>query len=447
MDPDWAPTLNFGGVPSESWIYTDGYVPTSATLQSIITLNITSTATLDLLLAGLLDNSTGGVNGTFQAVTNQVPSLGFYPSVLNTLANGPVLGQGLFKAPSNNAPPSPPAQSDSIWGFFTNAVTDVVQLVTDGVTVVESLVGIVWTATVAAFTYLDHLAIEAAAIGGTLLNRTAATLVSVGKEILNALNWMLEFLVNDVINPLLASVFGPVKSANAQYCESINFAFQAAYAAVEGGHPVSQAESAAIWNNIGGSTFALGEGVAVGVEVALGLLSAFSLGGGFLLPLLLNVAIQSLSYSLPGSFNLGQLLGLSLVSSAFVNETWNLTKVAGAPVAGDTEVFVTWVKADGFLLGIISAASLLGLAVAFRSLGLAGIISLVCVVVSLLLFWFYEENQSDIGLWALSIIFGADAAVLGALDIASDNNPLTRSVGTFGLVAGLASLGVNFALK
>jgi hypothetical protein len=54
---------NAGGVPGNPMLETPS--DAGAALQAVLTLNVSSQNELDLLLAAMLDNVTGGVNGTF----------------------------------------------------------------------------------------------------------------------------------------------------------------------------------------------------------------------------------------------------------------------------------------------------------------------------------------------------------------------------------------------
>ena len=135
---------NTGGLPSNPAVYSTVGAPPA--LQAIVTLNITSIATLDLLLAGLMDNTTGGVNGTFQSVTNQVAFLGLGAWVLGGLANATLVSQGVYGAPQyNKAPPS----AGGPWGAMWNAFS---AIVTNPLGTLLSVVGEVWTATLASQT-------------------------------------------------------------------------------------------------------------------------------------------------------------------------------------------------------------------------------------------------------------------------------------------------------
>ncbi|MHB1588705.1 MAG: IPT/TIG domain-containing protein, partial [Metallibacterium scheffleri] len=135
---------NTGGLGSDPGVYSTVGAPSA--LQSIVTMNLTNTTMFDLLLAGLIDNRSGGsegVNGTLQSVTDQVGFLGLDRVVVNAIANGTEPSDGLYGPPSSRFPAAPPA---SAWGAFWNAATS---LVRNPLGTVMSLADTVWNAATA----------------------------------------------------------------------------------------------------------------------------------------------------------------------------------------------------------------------------------------------------------------------------------------------------------
>ena len=387
------PSYNTGGLLSDPGLYSS--VPQPPALQSIFTLNITSTATLDLLLAALLTNTTAGVNGTFQPVTNQVSSLGFEPAVINALANAPIGGQGLFGPPPYN-PKS--TSGGGPWGDFVNAVTSIVTTVAGAV---MSLVNVVWTATVAAFTYLDHMAIEAAAIGGTLLSRTAATLVSVGKAIGNALNALLDYIVS-LVKAALASVIDPIVRAAASFDSTLGSAANATVADVNGGGGVTAAHALA-WGQAFDPIAILGVAVAFAITVALVILGPLDLGAGFIVPLILTIVPTFSQNLISGLASISSFTAqaVATLEDSFTNSLpkaeWEAVAGVAALTASSTDFFIALLTAAQkglteqiaatlalsiivdlavFAIGVVTWASHLG-AVAIAALVLAGIAAFV----------------------------------------------------------------------
>ena len=239
-----------------------------------------------VLSGGTLDNTTGGpyaVNGTLQSVTYQIGFLGLNGAVVNAISNATDPSDGLWGPPTAQAPHLQPS---GFLGEFWNAVTS---FVTNPLGTVLSAIYIVWNAATAAFTYLDHLTHEAIEAGGQVLSRAAATLVSIGKAILSALEKLLSWLVTE-LTALLNWGLGPFYSIEVSTAESL-------WSLVDP-HPSSVV--------IGGLTcplFELGQAVAMAAEIGLGILTALSIGGSFLVQLLvgmvLALGIQALASSIP----------------------------------------------------------------------------------------------------------------------------------------------------
>jgi IPT/TIG domain len=280
---------NAGGLPSDPGLYTTTGVP--AAVQSVVTLNLSSAAGLDLLLASLIDNTTGGadgLNGTLLSITNQVGFLGFDSAVVNATPNVVVVGDGLYSAPQSSFPQSQP---NSFWGNFWNAVTTVL---TDTLGTIISLINVVWSMTDAAFTYFDHFAHEAAAIGAQIVTRTAAALVHVGQIIASALEEFVNYLL-ELVTALLKTVTVPISSAVAAYTGAVDSAFTTAQG---DGTNISPLHDAQFWEAVGGTVFVIGIGLAVLLTVAVGVLDAFTGGTAeilteLLIPLLIGLAITA----------------------------------------------------------------------------------------------------------------------------------------------------------
>ncbi len=249
-------------------------------------LNVTSKARLDVLLAGLLDNSSSGVNGTFESVTNQVPFLGLDSAVTAGLANRIVLSDGLNGPPQSSYPPPPPPSS-GLWGDFVNAVSSVIQTVAGAIV---SLVNVVFTAVLAAYTFIAHLAREAADFGGQLLARVAATLVSIGDSILAALSKLLTWLA-DLIEGLLSTVLGPIVAGIDQYESGLASALQRTYNDSQANRSITS-DVAQFWQALGAPVFWIVTAIAIAVTIVITIAEDFSFGAGFVLPLILGVILS-----------------------------------------------------------------------------------------------------------------------------------------------------------
>ncbi len=316
-----APSNDTGGLPSDPSLYTNASLPSPPALQTIITLNITSTATLDLLLSALLTNTTAGVNGTFQTIASQVASLGLVPAVLSALANSPVVSQGVYGPPPYSHQSS---SSGGLWGDFWNAVSPVVTTVAGAIV---SLVGVVYNAVVAAYTYLNHLAREAATVGGQLLARAAATLVHIGNLLVAALRALALFIVSIILG-LIQSAFTPFWTATTAYGGQLASDVQAGDNATS--QSTRSSEAAAFWSDFGGSVLILGLATAIVIEVVLTIVMGLSFGTGFLIGILIGVvvsaALQALERSTSASTSqLSTISGLNSQAVTIVEAATNST--------------------------------------------------------------------------------------------------------------------------
>jgi len=264
---------NTGRVPGDPAIY-NASNPAPPALQSILTLNVTGySSQLDLLVAGLLDNTTNGVNGTFQTVTSYLASLELSAPVLNAIANATTSSEGFYGIPVWHPPAQQP--SGGLWGDFVNAATAIVQTAAGAIV---SLVGIVYSAAVATFAYFDHLAREAAAFGATLVSRVSAAIEIVGGLLLRALDSLLTWLAK-LVEGLLSAALAPFYQVEQSSAEAITGA-------------VDPSGPAPVLLSLSGPAFQLGYVIALIVEVVLGIVTALSFGTSFVLPLIIGLVLS-----------------------------------------------------------------------------------------------------------------------------------------------------------
>ncbi len=433
---------NTGGLASTPALYSSSN-PAPPALQSIVTLNVSSTDTLDLLLAALIDNTTGGpnaVNGTFQSVTYQLGFLGLDGPVINAIPNATEPGDGLYGPPASHFPPPP---QPSGWGAFWNAVTS---FVTNPLGTVLSLVSTVWNAATAAFTYLNHLAHEAVAIGAQIAQRAAGALVSIGKIIVSALNALLDYIIS-LVKATLAPVIDPIVNAAQAYISSVEQAGGTAVADYSQHGAVSARNATAFWNALGGTVFLLALGVSIAVSVALTLLTAVTLGGSFLLGILIALIVSFAVPALPGG------LGLSgfHVSGVFGSGAITALETAWQSTSSAIGTFTSAWNAMADIAGLsLTGSSSIGafLAVAWDSAttgpgpigtGFAMIFGVISTFIGLIVFGGgYEDSSGGQTVLVSSGILGAFGAILGVLDIPKASNTLFRNTALVAVGLGVA---------
>jgi hypothetical protein len=414
---------NTGGLPSNPALYSTVGDPSA--LQSIITLNITSTPTLDLLLAALIDNTTGGayaVNGTLESVTYQVGFLGLNAAVVNAISNATEPNDGLYGAPASHFPPPPPPSG---WGAFWNAVTS---FVTNPLGTVLSLVSVVWNAAVAAFTYLNHLAHEAAAIGAEVVARTAAAIVHVGQLIANALEQFLRYLLQ-LVTDLLKPITQPISSAITSYSRAVESAVGQAHNDTMANGTLAPGDAQGVWNSLSGPVFLLSLGIAAVAVAALTVLSSVDIGPSFLVDVLVGLLIgtltglatQALMNSVGSEFSTLSSSSIYALES-FFNSTLGSQVSRGSglepAVGGGGSNQASWTTVAliastllefkiGFPLSLYEIEQANGLGGAFAS----GAISLALDIVGIILFVAHLVEPIPEALLVLGVAFGTFSLV------------------------------------
>ena len=252
--------INTGGLPSDPSLETSA--ESGAALQSVITLNITSETQLNLLLASLLDNTTGGVNGTLLNVTYEVPLLGFNPVVTNALANVTYSSGGLFGEPWGKVPPSTPPPCNSLWCWGSNLVSGIV-------TVAGHVYSFVWTISIAISQFIDdHLPTWLKNLGAKAVAATVTFLKSSGAFFWSEFTETLNFLRTEIVSLFTSAMAGWTAMRAEQQSIWNQLAALAARNFQNGGN-ITRASALALWNAVGGNVFLLGFAVAAVVTIAL----------------------------------------------------------------------------------------------------------------------------------------------------------------------------------
>ena len=270
---------NTGGMTMYPQLYNS--TDATAAIQSIITLNVTSKGELDLLIAALIDNVTGGVNGTLQGVTSQISFLGLDSQVVGALANRTTSSDGLYGVPESHSPP-PQGPTGLNWN-------SVVAIVTNPAGALVSLVEYTWTLTVAVDVYLGDLVHEALAIDGQLLARELQVLQEVAKILVEALELLLSYILVLVKADMNIALL-PITLLVSAYGQSLNSNVYSALSTLSNGN-ISRAASLGIWEAMSGALFVIAMGIAIAVELALTLLAIISMGSSELVVILITILI------------------------------------------------------------------------------------------------------------------------------------------------------------
>lgn len=231
--------MNTGGVPGNPSLETSAEA--GAALQAVVQLNISARTGLDLLLAALMDNITGGVNGTLLPVTYQIPSLGLSSVVTQDLANATYASSGLFGIPWGIVPPPPPPPPcTSLWCWASNLVSGIVS-------VGGQFFSFVWTVALSIAQFVnDHLPTWLKNLGAQIAKRTLAGLTTLGDALVYALNVLIETvksLITALLSPPVNAQKQSIRTTSVAYVQAMN---QAANDASNGNSAGAQAQAPSI---------------------------------------------------------------------------------------------------------------------------------------------------------------------------------------------------------
>jgi len=255
---------NSGGLPSNPNLYSTVGVPSA--LQSIVTLNITSTATLGL------------------------PSV-----VLNAMANVSAQNTPIFGPPKANLGAQ---HQDSCSGWLGCAAQTWNSLAGDVVSGFAIVAAFLWSATIASVVFWANLVVAAASLYYEyVIQPTISTIERVGSVIVSALNALLNYIVS-LVKAALAAVIDPIVNAAKSFDSNLGAAANATVADVNAGGSVTTAHAIA-WASTFDGIALVGVGLGSVVAIAITLTAPFDLGAGFLLSLIVGlvpaIAMQFIS--------------------------------------------------------------------------------------------------------------------------------------------------------
>ncbi|MGC2205815.1 MAG: hypothetical protein WA719_07835, partial [Thermoplasmata archaeon] len=219
-----------------------------------------------------------------------------------------------------------------LWGDFWNAVSSVVE---NPLGAVLSLATVVWNGAVAIATYVNHLAHEAAGIGAQVLARVASTLVSIGKVILNALQELLQYII-EIASAALRAAFEPIVAAAEAYTGRLASDFQQTVNDSLANRSLAADESR-FWSDVAQPLFWVALAAAVVIEVVVTTVEGVTLGTGFILSLIIGALIsETLAASvLAGGQNVAtDFAKMSPLSPSVAYELGNLTESSGSSMDG-----------------------------------------------------------------------------------------------------------------
>jgi hypothetical protein len=282
-DTNSSTATNGGGVPSNPSL--ESASEAGASLQVVVRVGVNTTTQLDLLLAALLDNSTGGVNGTLESVTYAIPSLGFSSALLQGLANQTYTSGGLWGVPASKAV-AETSGCGSIWSFLSNNPGGTLSCIVSGV---ANWVGEVWTLATAAADYITH-PYRLFLLGEQLDQRVGSAITTGGKVLAGAIERLASFVITE-IEAILHPLFAPIVRGAETYTEDLAQNLWAV-ANDTAADRSAATDIARFWFNVSGPVFYLALIAGIGITIVFTVIEALSLGSAFLIPLVIGLLIS-----------------------------------------------------------------------------------------------------------------------------------------------------------
>lgn len=317
-------TINCGTVPTNPGIEAGTYALPA--LGAILALNATNTSMFYALLAGILDNSTGGVNGTFLSLTApQLATLDLPNVVLDALANTSTSNTPIFGPPTSHQVVQHQNSCSGLLGCAAQAWNSFAGDVVSGFTTVAIFE---WSVTIAPAVYLGSLVLAGARlIDEYVVQPATSSLTKIGDAIATAVKSIADWISTNFIKPLLTAVFAPILRAMSQYEQNLASNLQSAGNDYSAGRPVAP-DASRFWSNVTGPVFYFAAGVAIALTIVFTVMEGLSLGAGFLVPIIVGILLTGAAAGLAnngGPAYLQQFQGVSPVSPTLANEWKSVT--------------------------------------------------------------------------------------------------------------------------
>ncbi|MGB6442343.1 MAG: hypothetical protein WBF81_03510, partial [Thermoplasmata archaeon] len=431
----------YGGVPSNPAVES-GYE--SLQVPAVFWLNVTGSgyggltsanAELMDLFGGLVLNANGNFAGNIVSVTTELGTLGLPGNVRAAMANVTLANDGAYAAPEYQQPPPSPSfwQSvgDAVWNTLSGIASDV-----------TALVSVVWNAVQAAAAYVSEAASWLSAHLG--LSKLASQFVSGLKTLASAMEWAWSQLVEFVrieIEHALSVIVDPILNAARGFDSTLGSAANATVSdQVTLGYVTTP--DGLTWARAFDSVAYLGTALAVGIAIVIGLVTAVSLGAGFLVTVVLSLIpafAQNLIHGLASVTSLTSQAVTNLEDS-FTN---SVSKSSWEALAGAIAIGAS--SSDFFFA--LATAAMNGLTESIAgTLALSIIVDLVVFVVSIV------SWASHYAILAITVLLLAGAATYVAFRALGESAsiPELKTYATVSVIlagVGLAAAGADVGLS
>lgn len=422
----------------------------SRQIQLVVWLNVTNSSTfssqageLRSLLAGLILNATGATSFQVVNVSGDLDWLELPQTVMSVIASPSVVNIGGQSAPwycsgcSSGDRPLDGLSLSSLLGSLDPVWNDLIGFGTWFLQGLESIPAEFVSAAESAGAYI------AGAVSGVLtaasdgLQVLAQQTVQALRAIEQAMLWALDQLVDKVLEPLLQPLLNAAESFDASLAAAANATINDQ---VSLGY-VTPADGVA-WAHAFDSIAYLGAAIAIGVSVAIAILTAVSLGAGFLVSLILSLIPTFAQYLVQGLATVTSLSSQAVtdLENSFPNSvsktTWGALAGAVAIAASGADFF--WALATAAMKGLTESIAL--------TLAFSIIADLVVFVVS----WVSWASQTaSLAITALLVAGAATFVAFRALSLGAAIPDLQTYARVSVILAGVGvvAAGADVVLK
>jgi hypothetical protein len=312
---------------------------------------------------------------------------------------------------------------------FWNAATFVARIAS----AIISIPGAVLDATSAAATYLLHVAVEGVKLGAEIQARLATSLVNFSESIVHALEVFLKYLrtlISDALSPIIL----PMVSAARSFDGSMGSALNRTLSDELTNGSVTPADALAVAHLLD-PLAEIGTALSIAIGIAVGLVTAFSLGAGFLLSVFLSI--------------------IPAVAQGFIQGVATVTSLTSAAVLNLGRSFpnsvpkTTW-EAVAATIAICASSSDFALALATAAMKgltdeIAGtlVFSIMVDLVVLMFSWIlWARDLPVLAVFALAL---ACAAVYASLRAFTASISAIKTYATVSVILAGTGLGAAFA--
>ncbi|HTT45928.1 MAG TPA: hypothetical protein VMH38_07975, partial [Thermoplasmata archaeon] len=428
---------NCGGVPFNPSLETTAYA--GPALQFVASFNLSSTlgstsGELDAIVAALVDNSSGGLNGTFVNITTEIPTLALSSALVTSMANAVLPSGGNYGVPVSHAVAPPKPSGNPFVAFLVNSASGILYDIQTG-----NWLGVIWDVITAPLAFQVFLAVEMAKVYLAVANRTASALAGVGAALKAELASFLDWIITQA-KATLATGTSPVTSVTSAYSLDVNSSISVAGSTIGPSGNISQGGAQSMWAAQSGTLFQDSVTLSYIVAVVFGIVVALtaalaSMLVSALLGLLLAFAVSAVIQLTAQSIAIPLIYGV---------EDW-----ANGTCGSQAPNQVTWrTLADSigwYDAGMTSSLAGRQLWIASHSSGGASLKSVALFVFSLIAavvgFYSYFNHSNQLAVWSLGM--GAIGLFFDLIAGGVATSPVDKQIVDASFALDIAAFGIS----